>query len=263
MSADPALWPLTSLPPGAKDLPCDDGEPMDTPRHRQQMNLLISSLELAWRDRTDFFVGGNMFVYFSLAQTRKNDFRGPDVFVVLDTDRRERLSWVVWEEDGKTPDVVIELTSPITEVVDRGMKMGIYARQLGVSRYYVFDPFSGRLDGWALDNTPGWHYEPIAPLASGDIPCEPLGLRLGVRPGVHDGVEAPWLRWIDADGRVLPSEREAAERDARRAEAERQRAEAESSRAEAESRRAEAERSRADTLAAELAEYRSRYGGLG
>ena len=55
------------------------------------------------------FVGANMFLYFSQTQAKKNDFRGPDVFVVMDTTRRERKSWVVWEEDGRVPDVVIEL----------------------------------------------------------------------------------------------------------------------------------------------------------
>ena len=40
-----------------------------------------------------------MFLYFSKTQAKNNDFRGPDVFVVMNTSRRERKSWVVWEED--------------------------------------------------------------------------------------------------------------------------------------------------------------------
>jgi hypothetical protein len=88
--------------PGADELQTSDGEPMESERHRRQMLLLIESLEHAFGDRDDFYVGGDMFLYFSEAQTRKNDFRGPDVFVVLDTERRERKAWVVWEEDGKT-----------------------------------------------------------------------------------------------------------------------------------------------------------------
>ena len=84
-------------------LPYDDGIPMETPRHRFQMNLLIESLDVRWADRDDFYVGGNMFVYFSPDQVRSHDFRGPDLFVVLDVTRRERKSWVVWQE-GKGPD---------------------------------------------------------------------------------------------------------------------------------------------------------------
>lgn len=63
---------------------------MESARHRQQMSLLVDSLEDSWRERDDFYVGGNMFLYFSAAQVRNNDFRGPDVFVVLNTTRRER-----------------------------------------------------------------------------------------------------------------------------------------------------------------------------
>ena len=48
---------------------------METERHRHQMNLLIDSLAEAWNDRDDFYVGGNMFVYYSELQAKRNDFR--------------------------------------------------------------------------------------------------------------------------------------------------------------------------------------------
>ena len=50
---------------------------MENPKHRTQMNILIDSLELAWEARDNFYVGGNMFFYFSELQSRSNDFRGP------------------------------------------------------------------------------------------------------------------------------------------------------------------------------------------
>src|SRR6185436_15242740 len=90
-------------PPNSDALIFDDGEPMESARHVQQMIVLIESLSYAWRERQDFYVGGNMFLYFSETQSRANDFRGPDVFVVLDTTQRERRAWVVWEENGKAP----------------------------------------------------------------------------------------------------------------------------------------------------------------
>ena len=52
--------------PTEDDLPCDDGEPMETPRHRDQMILLIESLRLHWADRQGYYVGGNMFVHDDL-----------------------------------------------------------------------------------------------------------------------------------------------------------------------------------------------------
>jgi Uma2 family endonuclease len=90
------------LPPTEDELPCDDGIPMETQRHALQLQLLIDPLRLYWTDRQDVYVGGNMFVYFSLEQVRHQDFRGPDFFVVLGVPRRERKSWVVWQE-GKGP----------------------------------------------------------------------------------------------------------------------------------------------------------------
>jgi Uma2 family endonuclease len=242
-------------PPGEDDLPYSDGEPVDSEIHAKQQTLLVSSLGRAWEARDDFYVGGNMFVYYSLLQTKKNDFRGPDVFVVLDTTRRVRKSWVVWGEGGRTPDVVIELLSETTEHVDRGDKMRIYAKLLHVSNYYLFDPLTGVLEGYTLDTNRRSY---VRMPAEGDLPCPALGLRLGVRHGLYQGVELDWLRWLDADGRPLPTDEELAR--AAEAEARAARAEARAARAEAraaEQREAEQAMARQDAdrrLAEALAE---------
>jgi Uma2 family endonuclease len=188
-------------PPSSDELVYDDGEPMESARHRQQMTVLIESLEYAWRDRDDFYVGGNMFLYFSETQAKKNDFRGPDVFVVMNTTRRERRAWVVWEENGQVPDVIIELLSDKTERVDRGEKMRVYAR-LRVGEYFLFDPFSAVFEGYELDVLHGT-YKRKLPDERGRLRCERLGLLLAPAPSTLWGFEAPWLRWIDDEGRVL------------------------------------------------------------
>lgn len=52
---------ITALPPTQAELPYDDGEPMESQRHRCQMELLIQAL-IPWLDaREDGFVGGNVF----------------------------------------------------------------------------------------------------------------------------------------------------------------------------------------------------------
>jgi Uma2 family endonuclease len=253
-----------SAPPGQDELPYDDGAPMETARHRAQMSLLIDSLAAAWSDRRDFFVGGNMFVYFSELQTKQNalaavsprasqHFRGPDVFVVLGTERKTRKSWVVWEEDGKLPDVVIELLSDRTEHVDRGEKMRIYAKVWRTPVYVLYDPLDHRLEGYALDAVRG-EYLAIARDARGDLPVERLGLALGLRGGARHEEPGPWLRWVDpATGEALPEgaelaamERTRAEREKARAEQEKARAEQEKARAEQEKARAEQEKARAE-----------------
>lgn len=238
-------------PPGADQLVHSDGEPMESWRHVQQMIVLIQSLDYAWRDRNDFFVSGNMFLYFSETQTRKNDFRGPDVFVVMNTPRRERKSWVVWEEGGRTPDVVIELLSKSTEHVDRGEKMRIYARVLHVAEYFLFDPFTGVLEGYDLDSLHA-EYRPKQHDDQGRLQSVRLGLLLAPVPCTVANVEARWLRWLRPDGSVLELPVETADAETRRADAATQRAEAATQRAEAETQRAHAEAERARKLEAEL-----------
>jgi Uma2 family endonuclease len=188
-------------PPRGEDLPYDDGEPMETERHRKQMQLCVESLELAWADRDDVYVAGNMALYFSMTQAKNQDFRAPDVFVVLGTAKRERKSWVVWEEDGKLPDIVIEITSPSTEAFDRGAKKRIYGSVLHVPFYAIFDPFTGKLDAYELA---GGALREIEPDAEGRVACAPARLLLAVREGTYLGVTCPWLRWLDLEGNVLP-----------------------------------------------------------
>ena len=69
-----------SMPPTQYELPYDDGEPMETQRHKVQMDLLIDTMEVWLTRRDDGYTSGNMFVYYSLAQVKKQDFKGPDFF---------------------------------------------------------------------------------------------------------------------------------------------------------------------------------------
>lgn len=54
----------------AMELITDDGEPLESNWHRAEINLLIESLRHQWRDRTDFYTGVNMFIYYSLEQAQ-------------------------------------------------------------------------------------------------------------------------------------------------------------------------------------------------
>ena len=69
MSANEAANPLAPpIPPGEDELPYSDGEPLESETHREQMQLLIETLNAHWATRDDFYCGGNMFVYFSETQ---------------------------------------------------------------------------------------------------------------------------------------------------------------------------------------------------
>jgi len=247
-------WPsdpgVPARPPTQHELPYDDGEPMESDRHYEQMHLLTDSLKLWLGARDDWYVAGNRAVYFSLEQAKNQDFRAPDVIVVAGLEgggRTERLSWVAWEEGGRLPDVVIELLSASTEREDRGRKKAIYER-VWRAEYFTFDPFTHALEGWEL-GPGGTEYVPKRRDARGDLAVERLGMTLGVRPLDCYGLPPPSLRWILPDGTPLPTPREHMEQ-------ERARAEQERARAEQERARAEQERARADRAEAELAALR-------
>lgn len=135
----PTLPPDLFLP-GEDELPADDNQTMETQRHKIQMDLLIESLDTWLGAREDGYVGGNMFIYFSQAQIKSQDFKGPDFFAVTDVPKRERKSWVVWFEE-KAPDVVIELLSPSTADEDKTHKKSVYQTKLRVPEFYWYDPF--------------------------------------------------------------------------------------------------------------------------
>lgn len=52
-----------------------------------------------------------MFIYYSSHQAKNRDFRGSDFFAVLGVDNNPtRQGWVVWEENGRYPDVICRIT---------------------------------------------------------------------------------------------------------------------------------------------------------
>ncbi len=207
--------PSIALPPTQKDLPYDDNIPMDTQRHKYQMELLIEVITRWLEQRDDGYVGGNMFVYFSLAQVRNQDFRGPDFFVVLGVPKGERLSWVLWEE-GKAPDVVIELLSASTAEADKGEKQQVYQNQLRVPEYFWFDPYNP--DDWAGFVLQQGAYVPMQRDNHDRYLSHQLGLILLRWQGLYRDVETTWLRWALPDGTLLPTYQESAEQERLRAE---------------------------------------------
>ena len=106
---------------------------LESDLHRDQIDLLIRLIKWYWRNRNDFYATGNLTVYYSPNQKKSEDFRGSDFFVALGAEKKDRRSWAVWEENGKYPNVIIELLSDSTAAVDRGEK-NPFIKILGASR---------------------------------------------------------------------------------------------------------------------------------
>ncbi len=205
---------VADIPTPPTDLPYDDGEPLESNRHRIAMNVLIDSLHTAFAEREDYFVGGNMFLYYSQDQAINRDFRGPDFFAVLRVDgRKERKYWAIWEESGRYPDVIIELMSASTRTIDLVDKKELYANTFRTFEYFVYDPFAAdSLQGWCLGGQGA--YQAQTPDERGWLWCETLGVWLGVWQGELLRETAPWLRFYDPAGSLilLPVEQAARER---------------------------------------------------
>lgn len=112
---DEQPWPEHVHPPPV-DLPYDDGEPLESSWHVGNGPLLKASYIAARGGvMNDYYVGVNMFVYYSWQQVRNQDYKGPDVYIVKNVDgARRRLYWAIWDEDGRYPDVIIEFLSAST-----------------------------------------------------------------------------------------------------------------------------------------------------
>ncbi|HSS50579.1 MAG TPA: Uma2 family endonuclease, partial [Thermoanaerobaculia bacterium] len=213
------------------ELVYDDGEPLETEWHTIQYPFLRDLIQqaMAEQGRTDFYTGGNMFVYYALEQAREvseemtkglpwSAFRGPDVFWVggVDPDR-ERRAWISWEEGGRLPDVIVELLSPSTASKDRTEKRDLYARVFRTAEYFLCDPDTGTLEGLRLV---GRFYQPIPPDENGRLWSEQLGTALGFWHGVVAKRKGDWVRLFRPDGSLVPTEAEAERQRADAAEAE-------------------------------------------
>lgn len=221
--------------------PDSDGRPMgETPLHADNLAYLVHMLRMWYEDNSQVFIAGNMFLYYVPGDRLKH--LSPDVFVVHGVPKHttpERRRYLVWEE-GKVPDVVIELTSESTREEDIDDKMAIYRSPLGVKEYFLYDPYEEYMEpplqGYRLIEG---QYQAIAPV-DGRIPSERLGLHLESSDGFLRLYDPATRRWLptppeERQGRIQAViERQLAEEQRRLAEEQRagelearQRAEAE------------------------------------
>ncbi|MEH2359651.1 Uma2 family endonuclease [Nostoc sp.] len=190
------------FPPG--DLYSDE-PPLETDLHRLQMTLLIQCLEWLWQNCNDFYASGNLTIYYSPRQRKSENFRGPDFFVVLGTERKHRKSWVVWEEDGKYPNLIIEILSHSTDNTDKGLKKQIYQDIFRTPDYFWFDPETLEFSGFHLLDG---EYQPLEPNPQGWLWSQQLGLYLGVYQEN--------LRFYTPEGELVPTPEEVAQQEKQR-----------------------------------------------
>jgi Uma2 family endonuclease len=233
-----------------------DEPPLESDKHQEQMELLLSCIKWYWRERNNFYASGNLTIYFSENKKTTEKFRGPDFFLVKGCENRSRTSWVLWEEDYKYPNIIIELLSKKTAKVDKGIKKDIYQNEFQTPEYFWFHPYTLEFKGFRLENG---RYMPIDANAEGWLWSEELELFLGIYESK--------LRFFSPDKQLVPTPTEAAQQ---QAEAERlekevaqQQAEAERLEKEVAQQQAEAERLEKEAAQRQVEELKARLKALG
>ncbi len=157
-------------------------------------------------------------------------------------------------------------------------KWFFYEKILKAPHYIIFEPYSGLIEHYQLDESGGYKIQSSDHNGRYWIPQ--LQLYLGLWEGTREQRKGYWLRWWNEGGELLlwgselalqerqkaeverqkaevekqkaEAERQKAEVEKQKAESERQKAEAERQKAEVEKQKAEAERQKAERLAAQL-----------
>src|SRR3954451_1103692 len=156
--------------------PTSDGKPMaETDLHRDLMLVLIEILKVFFQAQPRVYVSGNLLIFYQPGNKRRHV--APDVVVVKGVPKGDRLNYLVWEE-GKGPDIVIELISSSTRSEDTTKKFALYQNTLKVKEYFLFDPREDYLDpSMQVYRLRKGVYQPIR-LVHGRLPIRVLGLHL-------------------------------------------------------------------------------------
>ncbi len=201
---DPHLFEGVSSP-DVSHLITEDDTPVDSLFSEMQMRLLVESLYTSWQPGVPFVAMANVGVF--VAPNRPPVV--PDVLVTTEVSRpanlmqKEHRSYFTWLFDGKSPDIVIEVVSNrIGGELTRKMREYAHIR---TPWYAIFDP--ARL----IQNDPLVIYS----LDKGEYhrssdPALPFGLQFRLWEGKYEGQHETWLRWADAEGKLLLSGAESA-----------------------------------------------------
>jgi Uma2 family endonuclease len=180
------ITPVLFIPDTKIEYPETDGKPMaETDFQRKPLTYCVEALDVHFADNPQIYVSGNIVMYYH--EGYPNKYYAPDVFVVRNVPKHDRRTYKIWEE-GKAPDLVIEILSKGTWKKDVGEKKQVYA-QLGVREYFLYDPLGECMDrplaGYWLDKD--GEYKPIQldelPKGGVSIDSMVLGLELRAKDG--------------------------------------------------------------------------------
>jgi Uma2 family endonuclease len=212
--------------PTAVELPDSDETPVDNELQNETPNLLLEILRWIWRDRSDWFWGIDMAVYYepNLQHPENSKSIVPDAFLALGVEQRRpdeggRLSYAIWQE--KVPILVLEVVSK-TYNGEYDDKLTKY-KSLGILYYVICNPVGGKgvrkkrrqfMDVYKLFDG-NYELMPLEILPEGGrmVWLDEICLGIGYERGMRGDWQRDWLYWYDRSGVKYPTDSERADRE--------------------------------------------------
>ncbi len=216
--------------PTVEELPCSDETPVDNELQSYIPNVLLNLLIDIWGDRSDWFFGVDMAVYYdpNLEEPKKSKAVVPDGFLALGVKERPneggRLSYAIWDE-GVTPILFLEVISKEynKEYEDKLAKY----EELGILYYVVYNAllttkriFKNRqsLEVYKLIDGKYQLQPSVAFLPDGGemVWMPEIDLGIGCESGDRGDWQREWVYWYDRSGKRFPTARERATRESQK-----------------------------------------------
>ncbi|MFY7802305.1 MAG: Uma2 family endonuclease [Limnoraphis robusta] len=224
---------LTAFPDHTQ-LPESDGTFVKNFQEHPQSILLTDSIESVLQKRHSdgqYCIGQDCGIYWRMTDPPERGAIAPDWFYVPNVpptlDGEFRRSYVLWRE-LIAPLIVLEFVSgdgreerdktPLSRLESAEQKPGkfwVYEQIIRPAFYGIYEVKKASVEVYYLV---GGEYELLTPNERDHYLIPPLEVELGIWEGQYQNLTAPWLRWWDAQGNLLLTGNERAERAETRAE---------------------------------------------
>lgn len=184
-----------------------DDEPVDNINQPSLAAALTESLEIAGKLPENSLTTTNYGICATVNQ--KIVVKAPDWAYIpaIRVPRSEVKRSYTPQLQGDIPVIIMEFISDaegneysIKPTYPPG-KWFFYERVLKVPNYAIFQPDSGELEVYQLDNSE--RYQLRSPDANNRYWIEPMNLFLGIWQGTRENRTGYWLRWWDENGSLL------------------------------------------------------------
>lgn len=217
--------------PDHTELPESDGTFVKNFQEHPQSILLTDSITNVLQQLHldhQYCIGQDCGIYWRLTEPPERGAEAPDWFYVPNVppmlNGKFRRSYVLWQE-YVAPLIVLEFVSGDgSEERDKTPLTGkfwVYEQAIRVPFYGIYEFSKASVEVYHLVDG---KYQLLPPNERGHYPIDPMGVELGIWQGQYKNMEAPWLRWWDAQGNLLLNSDEKSQQLSSQLEQEQQRA---------------------------------------